>query len=230
MASMSGQKMRSRLRGKTGCLTCECGQIPVMPIGHLTISGRSRRKKCDETLPICERCSSAGRVCEYPTSIQMVDRRYASHPRSRHSISPDSTVLCNQSERAAHNQLSNDLEVVVSKHFIEKYYSFLLLPNCHEEFHAGWIQDIMKLMVDNQSLRYSVLANAASHIHNGDSNSSMLSLALSYYSRSINSLWSVLTQASDSFLTSSDGCLMSIMFLYLHGVSFPDLLHTMPAY
>jgi hypothetical protein len=148
----------------------------------------------------------------------LVDRRFASHPQSRYADTNDATVVCLRSEDAAHAQLTFDLEVVISRHFIEKYYEFLLLPNCHPSFHDGWIRDIQELMGEDESLRYSVLANAASHIHNMDTNPGMQSLALKYYSKSIRRLSKVLVQANDPYLTSYNGLLMSVMLLYLHGV------------
>jgi hypothetical protein len=132
----------------------------------------------------------------------------------------DPPSVCAQSEQAAHMQLTIDLEVVISRHFIETYYGYLLLPNCHPAFHDGWIRDIQELMVDDKGLRYAVLANAASHIHNMDTNSGMQSLALKYYSKSIQGLSHVLIQANNPYLTSCNGLLMSIMLLYLHGVSW----------
>ncbi|KAH7071239.1 hypothetical protein BKA63DRAFT_578403 [Paraphoma chrysanthemicola] len=147
----------------------------------------------------------------------MFDRRYASHPKSRFNNSAESPALSLQSAHAAHRQLTVDLEVVISRHFIEKYYEYLLLPDCHPAFHDGWIKDIQELMVDDEGLRYAVLANAASHIHNVDTNPGMQSLALKYYSKSIRGLSHVLDQANDPYLASCNGLLMSIILLYLHG-------------
>lgn len=182
------------------------------------MSGRDRRKKCDEQTPICNRCALSGRVCEWPSSKQLLDRRYASHPESRHGKVSSPGMVCLQSENTARVKLGIDLEVVISRHFIEKYYGFLLLPNCHRAFHEGWIRDIQDLMVTDESLRYSVLANAASHIHNMDTNPGMQSVALQYYSKSIRGLTDVLSHANDPYLTRCNGFLMSIMLLYLHGV------------
>jgi hypothetical protein len=156
----------------------------------------------------------------------MVDRRYASHPRSRHGIAGSRDLISVQSVATAQKKLTTDLEVVISSHFIKTYYRFLLLPNCHRVFHDGWIHDIQELMVTNESLRYSVLANAASHIHNMDTNPGMQSLSLQYYSKSITDLNSILAQANNPFLRSCNGFLTSIMLLYLHGVSLSTSLHS----
>ncbi|KAF2024532.1 hypothetical protein EK21DRAFT_78511 [Setomelanomma holmii] len=211
---MSVHSQRQRLRGKSGCLTCNLG--------------RSRRKKCDERAPICERCDLSGRKCQWPDSGQMLDRRYASHPRSRYSANTDIPSVCHQSEEAAHTRLTIDLEVVISRHFIETYYGYLLLPNCHPDFHDGWIRDIQDLMGGDESLRYAVLANAASHIHNMDTNPGMQNLALKFYSKSIRGLSHTLVQASNPYLTNCNGLLMSIMLLYLHGCLGKGTYHDIP--
>ncbi|CAO2647315.1 Nn.00g082370.m01.CDS01 [Neocucurbitaria sp. VM-36] len=191
---------RQRLRTKTGCLTC-----------------RSRRKKCDEKTPACDRCSLSGRSCQWPHSNDLVDRRYASHPESRYGTTTIETGLCLRSESASRGQVTYDLEVVISQHFIDKYYGLLLLPGCHPDFHNGWIDEIKELMVDEKSLRYSVLANAASHIYNIDDSSSMQHLALSYYSESLRGLASTLSRPKVTQLAKHNGVLMSVMLLYLHG-------------
>jgi hypothetical protein len=74
-------------------------------------------------------------------------------------------------------------------------------------------------MDTNKGVRYSVLANAASHIHNIDTHQGMKSLALQYYSKSIRQLSGVLDQANNPYIVSCNGFLTSIMLLYLHGVS-----------
>ncbi|KAH3950605.1 hypothetical protein HBH70_111440 [Parastagonospora nodorum] len=207
---MSGSAHRQRLRGKTGCISC-----------------RNRRKKCDERRPNCVRCAISGRKCEWLGETQLVDRRYASHPKSRYSSTDSVALVCLRSENAAHKKLTLDLEVMISRHFIEKYYHFLLLPNCHRAFHDGWIQEIQELMVMDESLRYSVLANAASHIHNVDTNPAMQSISLHYYSKSIRRLADVLSLATNRYLASYNGFLMSVMLLYLHGCAgkstYPDI-------
>jgi hypothetical protein len=212
---MSAFAQRQRLRGKTGCLSCKSHRILRLSIANE--SGRHRRKKCDERRPACSRCAMSDRVCEWPSVRQLVDRRYAAHPRSRYGPADNIAVVSIQSESTAREQLTIDLEVIISRHFIEKYYCFLLLPNCHRDFRDGWIVEIQELMATDESLRYSVLANAASHIHNMDANPGMQSVALQYYSKSIRGLTTILDQASNPYLASCNGFLMSVMLLYLHG-------------
>jgi hypothetical protein len=227
------------LRTKTGCLTCKYISDTRACYGPcLTqILGRSRKKKCDEKTPVCGLCSLSKRECQWPTSADLVDRRYASHHQSRHSArsqSPASPSITTKnevtrvswpdtvtlrislpSESVAQLNLSRDLELVISRHFIERYYSLLLLPNCHPDFYDGWITEIQHLMVQHKSLHYSVLANGASHLHLLDENNNMQELALNYYSHAIKDLSKLLTQ--ERRLENHNGLLMSVMLLYLHG-------------
>jgi hypothetical protein len=137
-----------------------------------------------------------------------------------------STTAWLLSESAAHRVLRHDLEGVLSRHFVEKYYDLLLLPNCHPEFHHGWIHEMGDLMLQHKSLQYSVLACAASHIHFIDASSPMQELALTYYSQAIRGLSEILAMSSASQpIENNNGLLMSVMLLYLHGVrSIPSPL------
>jgi hypothetical protein len=207
---------------------------------HGTPTGRNRKKKCDEARPACQRCTVLGLRCEWPTEEDLVDRRHAPNRSSRQSSSPqlqqpdlrDRSVgngivsmahtswmvdprICLWSESTAHQVLSRDLKPVISRHFIDTYYGLLILPNCHPEYYWGWINEIQELMVEHESLQYSVLANAASHIHFIDASSQMQELALTYYSKALRGLSELLVKASQ--LENHNGLLMSVMLLYLHG-------------
>jgi hypothetical protein len=207
--------------------------------------GKHRRKKCDEERPACQRCRYSGYHCQWPTSDDLIDRRYSSHPARRKSTSPapsiasadssdtvhplpisrkdqcsdgfstDATVS-RYSEAAAHQLLCHDLESVLARHFVDRYYCLLLLPSCHPQYYHGWINEIQELMVQHKCLRSSVLACAASHLHFVDASPQMQELSLTYYSQAIRGLSEVLARASQ--LENHNGLLMSIMLLYLHGV------------
>jgi hypothetical protein len=113
--------------------------------------------------------------------------------------------------------MCENLEGTLSRHFVNEYYCLLLLPNCHREFYDEWIRDIQQLMVEQKCLHYAVLANAASHLHFVDASLSMQELALTYYSNALRGLSKLLSQAAP--LENHDGLLMSVILLYLHGVS-----------
>ena len=212
---------------------------PPPAASNLAFSGRRRHKKCDEKVPECGYCARAGRECTWPSSADLLDRRFASHERSRHQIKKASSKhLATRSVAggglplsvplelrllteagAAHGVISRDLEMVISRHFIERYYGLLLLPNGHPGFYNGWIIEIQELMTRHKSLYYSLLANAASHIHFIDTSSTMQELALTYYSNSLKDLSRLLETAGHE-LQNHNGILMSVMLLYLHGVCF----------
>ncbi|RSM08356.1 hypothetical protein CDV31_008168 [Fusarium ambrosium] len=233
---MSGAT-RPKLRTKTGCLTC-----------------RQRRKKCDEKLPVCDACSFSKRNCQWPSSSDLLDRRYASHSDSRHRepiaeprpehrttpiedgqiwagpvqdtqhdaapatahddsewIHPLDLVL---EAGAAHGAVNHDLELLLSRHFADRYFSLLLLPSCHRGFHDGWLIDIQHLMVTHKSLYYSMLACSASHYMN-DESWYRQDLALMYYSKAVKELSTLLATVSRH--ENHNALLMSVILLYLHG-------------
>ncbi|KAH6983706.1 fungal-specific transcription factor domain-containing protein, partial [Ilyonectria destructans] len=218
---------RATLRTKTGCLTC-----------------RKRRKKCDERLPICDGCNLSRRHCQWPTLPDLLDRRFASHNRSRYNqpqtaiahfkplgTTVDSELATFSKVPAAQGVVSRDPEPVVLRHFMERFYSLLILPNCHPSFYNGWLIEIQDLIVHHKGLYYSVLACAASHIYCANSSSQMQELSLTYYSNSIRELVRFLTRASR--LENDNGLLMSVMLLCLQGCygcdTYDDLPHHVAA-
>ncbi|KAH8731971.1 hypothetical protein GQ44DRAFT_270319 [Phaeosphaeriaceae sp. PMI808] len=194
------QTQRQKLRGKSGCLTC-----------------RGRRKKCDEQTPVCSRCASSGRACEWPSLGQMVDRRYATHPNSRYGSNTTAPPICYQSENTFQEKQSRDLEVIMSRHFIDKFFAVIVLPESHSAFVSDWITKIQSLWTNSSSVRFAVLANASSHLHNYDANTRMQSLALNYYSKSVKGLSDVLVKSKNQHFVNSEGFLISIILLYVHG-------------
>ena len=109
------------------------------------------------------------------------------------------------------------MEPFLGRHFVQEYFDLLLNPDSNVAFHDDWINDIQRLMQSSKSLKYSVLANAASHMHWIDGTPQMQELALSYYSRSVKDLSTTLASPSlpnNQFYAT----LMAIILLYLHGV------------
>lgn len=125
---------------------------------------------------------------------------------------------------ATHGVLSQKIQHVLSRHFVQQYFSLLILPRCHPGFHDGWLTDIQHLMTTHKCLYFSVLACAASHVHFIDASTPCQALALTYYTNATRELSSLLKSASS--LENHNGCLMSIILLYLHGVSVPRTLQT----
>lgn len=203
------------------------------------LAGRARKKKCDQQAPVCGLCNRLKYKCQWPTSAELIDRRYLSHQESRYAtksripsteveitkreiVEPHSSPLpafafniSLLSELVAYHHLSSDLEIVISKHFAEKYCGLLLLPNSHPKFYDVWLTGMFRLIPSHNSLRYSVLANGASHLHLVDKNDSMYELALTYYSSSLQHLVRSLDNEQEA--AKDNGLLMSVMLLYLHG-------------
>ncbi|KIX10425.1 uncharacterized protein Z518_01507 [Rhinocladiella mackenziei CBS 650.93] len=220
-----------RLRAKTGCLTCKkrrkkCDE-KYPACSRCTISGRPCQWPTAEELTDRRWASHRARESASPrlpdTYIRTrpydddnapVRARPLSTKNKELPFSTDTNAWL-LSESAAHQVLCHDLESVLSRHFVEKYYDLILLPNCHPEFYHGWITEIQHLMIRHKSLQYSVLACAASHLHFIDASSQMQELALTYYSHAIRGLSEILASASQ--IENHNGLLMSVILLYLHG-------------
>lgn len=193
---------RPGLRTKTGCLTC-----------------RRRKKKCDEVTPICGGCRNGNRACRWPSQQDLLDHRFSSYPRPRR----DSLLVRHGAVRAGLptavqlTKVSNlAIEGILSRHFVEQYYSLVLLPGCHSGFSTGWLAEIIMLMPSCEALYCAVLACAASHLHLVDSCAQMQDLALTYYSATLAKLSRLL--ADTPYSESHDGILTSMIWLNIHGV------------
>lgn len=114
--------------------------------------------------------------------------------------------------------MSRGMEHAICRHFARRYYGLLVLPDCHPGFYDAWLGEILDLMVRNRSLYYSVLACAATHLHFIDATPQLQHLALTYYSNSISSL-SRQIEVAATRVENHNGVLISVMLLYLHGVS-----------
>ncbi len=126
-----------------------------------------------------------------------------------------------ESSSIAHQSLGRDLKSVILRHFSQTYYGLLLNPNSDLAFYDVWSNDLQKLIVASNSLEYAMLANAASHMHFVDGSSQMQELALTYYSKATKGLAETLASAARR--QDHDAILMSVMLLYLHGVSHPKI-------
>jgi hypothetical protein len=179
----------------------------------------------------------------WPSSGELTDRRYGSRRAAESPISsvsiPSSfdissandnaeyihalckTDVCLQSNSIAHQSLGRDLKSVILRHFSQTYYGLLINPNSDLAFYNVLVTNLQKLMAGSKSLEYSMLANAASHMHFVDGSPQMQELALTYYSKSIKGLAETLASARRR--QDHDAILMSVELLYLHGVSYPKI-------
>lgn len=205
------------LRTKTGCLTC-----------------RKRRKKCDEQRPKCGGCAASQRACTWPTIDLLVDRRN----RPRHALPLRSDAGRNNVEQASGatclattgspllgagseivlRTLGPDLEVAIARHFVDEYYPRLISLDCDQQFRLEWLRSIQESMPHCAGLRYSVLANAASHLFLAGQSSRMQDLALHYYTRSLRGLSTAISRSdTNEWKCGKNDILTSMIFLYLHG-------------
>jgi hypothetical protein len=205
------------LRTKTGCLTC-----------------RQRRKKCDEQRPKCACCVASKRACTWPTIDLLTDRRN----RPRNTILPKSSANRRNVEQAkgatclvpaklpislaeseiALRTLGTDLEVAIARHFVDDFYPHLISLDCDQQFRLEWLHGIQESMPHCAGLRYSVLANAASHLFLAGQSLRMQDLALHYYTCSLRGLSTAISRSDASeWRCGGNAILTSMIFLYLHG-------------
>ena len=205
------------LRTKTGCLTC-----------------RKRKKKCDEQRPKCACCVASQRACTWPTIDLLVDKRNrarrASPPKrdaDRHSVEQANAATCIVPSRSpvlvtgydiASRTLGTDLEVAIARHFVDHFYPHLISLDCDQQFRIEWLHSIQESMPHCAGLRYSVLANAASHLFLAGESSRMQDLALHYYTRSLRGLSTAISRCDNNeWKSGKNDILTSMIFLYLHG-------------
>ncbi|KPI35889.1 uncharacterized protein AB675_10415 [Cyphellophora attinorum] len=210
------QTSGGRLRTKTGCLTC-----------------RSRRKKCDERIPVCDRCSASQRKCEWPGAHDLLDRRHVARRGSASSAGSTSSTPRNyssaqatlaivvqapplslRSESVSSQIMRRDVEPLVSANFFDNYFDMVLLPDCHPQFYHGSLGEIKDLMTKHPSLYFALLACSAAQVHSLSGTSQLHGLALEYYDRGIKHVSELLDVDS---VANHDGLLITIILLYLHG-------------
>ncbi|KAM5371429.1 hypothetical protein ACJA88_009416 [Fusarium oxysporum] len=231
---------RKKLRAKTGCFTCRQRRKKCDEKSPICDLCRSSGRRCIWPSPsdlldrrYSHHCDSRHQDRSLKEQLQQHEDDIgnslipssSNHPvQSAISSYSSSTIYETNSvcpldllSQAAtvHRVLSNHLELRVSDHFSDKYFSLLLLPDCYRGFHDGWLTEIKQLMVTHKSLYYSVLACAASHIFLTDSVWEMHPIALSYYAEGVKELQLLLGKVSQ--YENHDALLMSVMLLYLHG-------------
>ncbi|KAF5552696.1 transcriptional regulatory [Fusarium mexicanum] len=231
---------RKKLRTKTGCFTCRQRRKKCDEKSPICDLCRSSGRKCiwPSASDLLDRryshhCDSRhqdrslkGQLPEPEDDAENSLIPGGSFQPIQHVLSPSSPSTTDEIDSVCpldllsqaatvHRVLSNHLELRVSDHFSDKYFSLLLLPDCYRGFHDGWLTEIKQLMVTHKSLYYSVLACAASHIFLTDSVWEMHPVALSYYAEGVKELQLLLGKVAQ--YENHDALLMSVMLLYLHG-------------
>ncbi|KAH8180153.1 fungal specific transcription factor domain-containing protein [Sarocladium implicatum] len=200
---------RPKQRTKAGCLVC-----------------RQKRKKCDEKLPVCDRCQRSGSKCQWPSSAELVDRRFASHSEfrhrksARHDQSEPAHVASEPSfvleADAAHKLISRDIEAALSLHFDTEYAQLILPPGGHPKFFDKWAGELHVMRIEFKAFSYAALACSASHLHHKNLSGQMQELALTYYSHAIRQLAQLLA-SNAAGIEHHNGVIMAILTLCMHG-------------
>jgi hypothetical protein len=200
---------RPKQRTKAGCLIC-----------------RQKRKKCDEKLPTCDRCQRSGSQCQWPSSSDLVDRRFASHSEFRHRKSSrsehaDSALAVTKpafilEAGAAHTLVSRDIETAINVHFDSEFGMLIMPPGGHPSFFDEWPTEIRQIRGGFKAFHYAALACSASHLHYKSVSPQMQELALTYYCDALRHLGQLLASNATG-LAHQNGIIMSILTLCLHG-------------
>jgi hypothetical protein len=165
--------------------------------------------------PTCQRCLQGCRPCTWPTHDQMTDRRYLSRSKSSEIssiISPYATPAIIQ---AANQEI---LEPILMHHFRDKLLPLLSSPESSSELYDRFFCRIQQNAPTYKKLRYTVLANTASHLYLTDRSSQMQDLALGYYSQSLREMSREVAKPTCTVDDTEGTILISIIMLYLHGV------------
>jgi hypothetical protein len=145
----------------------------------------------------------------------MTDRRYLSRSKSSeisNIIFPDATAAIIQ---AANHEI---LEPILMHHFKDKLLPLLSNPESSSELYDQFFCRIQQNAPTYKKLRYTVLANTASHLYLIDRSSQMQDLALSYYSQSLREMSREVAKRTCMVDNTSGTMFVSIVMLYLHGV------------
>lgn len=214
------------LRTKTGCLTC-----------------RTRRKKCNEERPQCGNCLKSGRVCSWPSENDLFDRRHSRTSRTSPAASkspevsvaqttPSQLTVCRSSgattsicrEIAFGTDLFNsgmfksDLELDCFHQFVEGFLPLLILPSTHSGFRASYIPEVVEMMVNFEGFKNVALACGAARMYTLTGSSQMDNAGITYYTQAVSQVNQALSSI-DFTKETSDAVLMTVIFLYIHGVS-----------
>jgi hypothetical protein len=101
---------------------------------------------------------------------------------------------------------------------MDDFYPHLTSLDCDQQFRLEWLHIIQESMPHCAGLRYSVLANAASHLFLAGESSRMQDLALHYYTRSLRGLGAAISRSdANEWKCGGNDILTSMIFLYLHG-------------
>lgn len=143
--------------------------------------------------------------------------RIKDEPETEEQHALEEVRVCLISASTAHRALYRDITSLISKHFLDKYYNLILLPNCGLDYYWDSLNELQRLAPTCKSLQYSILSSAAAHLYSIDKSAQMQELALTYYSHALRDLQQLLQ--TNLQVETHDGLLMSVVLLYTLGVS-----------
>jgi hypothetical protein len=196
--------------------------------------GRSRKKKCDEQRPNCQRCLVIGWQCRWPTPTQLLDRRRVLGRKQSPNISAGDASGTDADQPAHEWQMSlasgmtawrissRDVKPMISKHFINSYLNLLILPDSDPRYSSSFVNEIGRHVPQNTGLQCAMLANAAAHLSSITKSVQMQELAIDYYLQALRYLQADLE--NESRVKTDNGLLISVMLLYVLGVSHSSSL------
>ncbi|KAH7009619.1 hypothetical protein EDB80DRAFT_411600 [Ilyonectria destructans] len=209
----------ARLRTKTGCLNC-----------------RKRKVKCGEERPSCRNCSTSRRQCDWPSSADLRDRRNLPRKSQGH-VSPGSPGSAISSEdpecrgdappttleltlstslNTAASAIRSEVEVELIYHFLNKFFSLLVLPTWNKTYFLEYQFQLVSMMMHCDSVKYAVLASCAANKCILSNDRRYQHHALVYYSRAVRGVNQAVLQLHSRQRVPDDSLLATVVFLYLH--------------
>ncbi|TDZ41089.1 putative amidase [Colletotrichum trifolii] len=193
------------------------------------VAGRQRKVKCGEERPACRNCVGCARECIWPTSSDLVDRRFrarrasasvAPRPSSRASSPTSSSSSSGDESSTSIVRFSSkempELEHELTHHFLNVYLTVLLLPTVSKLDLGDYGSEMAGLMLRSESVKYAVLANCASNKYMLCRNHQYQKAALVYYLKAMELVNHGLRELGSSQQSPGDSLLTTVVYLYLY--------------
>jgi len=116
-----------------------------------------------------------------------------------------------------------NVETALYQHFFYEFYPRLILSGAHPAFHAVYVPEFVEMVFAFDGVRNVVLACAASHMDMIVESPWLHELSLTYYSRAVSDVNRALDGINSIGDRSCDALLTAIIFLYIRGVSWPEV-------
>ncbi|KAL6406597.1 Transcriptional regulatory protein moc3 [Ilyonectria robusta] len=210
----------------------------ALPTHPARVPGRKRKVKCGEERPSCRNCSTSRRQCHWPSSADLRDRRNLPRKGQGH-VSPGSPGSATSSEdpecrgdapqktseltlstslNTAASAIRSEVEVELIYHFLNKFFSLLVLPTWNKTYFLEYQFQLVSMMMHCDSVKYAVLASCAANKCILSNDRRYQHHALVYYSRAVRGVNQAVLQLHSRPRVPDDSLLATVVFLYLHDV------------